>query len=403
MLAPLSAAMLWSAPARPDEPPQLSWDKPVRCIHSPNGGTVRVQCEPGPEGERCLVAPDHLAYDGGALDKVQPCDVVEDASAYRALTARGARLVAAIPEAPPGYARSAEGKAFQVKFDLLNRLYLGASWLPTFHGNNGLPVPASFPMGRGRAEAGIHLSVLSTRSRARHDMHILEGAATFDDLELSGVLFSYDYQHLHRRPAHWLTTFVGKPRLYAISPRMGWGFRVVSVNDRPPARRDTLDVEFGEVHLAWNPWQSNDMYSHIRIEAGADLGEYWEHRSEIDDGLDTGALYIGPTSAIKSRFSLGEGGLHALSTAFTYRRPSIAAGGGTGEVMNRLEAMIAYEGILLAINDQPISLRLAAMGVSRNDINNDVRDVEIKASAGIRVSFWAPPRVFEPMPAFEEP
>lgn len=403
MLAPISAAMVWSTPALTDEPPRLEWDRPVHCIEAPNGGTVRVQCDRSPQGERCLVAPNRLAYDGGELNEVQPCASQEGVSAYHAMSARGARIVAAIPETPPGYARSVEGKAFQVKFDLLNRLYLGVSWLPTFHVQNGLNVPANFPLGRARAEAGIHLSVLSTRSRARHDMRILDGSATFDDLELSGVLFSYDYQHVHRRPAYWLSTFVGKPRVHPISPQLGWGFRVMSVSDRPPAFRDTLDMEFAEAHVSWNPWQSTDMYSHIRVEAGADAGEYWENRAAISDGLDTGSWYIGPTSAIKSRFSLGEGGLHSLSTAFAYRRPSVTRGVGKGEAMNRLEASIAYEGILLAINDQPISLRVAAMGASRNDLANDVRDVEVKVAAGLRVSFWAPPRVFEPMPAFEDP
>jgi hypothetical protein len=399
----MSAAMISSALARAEEPPRLSWDKPVRCMDAPGGVTVRVQCDNGPQGERCLVAPDRLAYDGGALDHVQPCASHERLDAYRAMSLRGARVVAALAEAPPGYARSDAGKAFQVKFDLLNRLYLGVAWLPTFQLRNATSLPASFPLGRARAEAGIHVSALSTHARARHDMRILDGSATFDDLELSGVLFTYDYQHLHRRPAHWLSTFVGKPRVHPIVPQLGWGFRLMAVSDRPPAFRDTLDVELGEAHLAWNPWQSSDMYSHIRFEAGADVGEYWQDRAAITGGLDTGSWYLGPTSAVKSRFSLGEGGLHSLSTGFAYRRSSVAKGSGKGEAMNRVEASMAYEGILVAIDDQPVSLRLAAMGASRNALEADVRDVEVKLAAGLRVSFWAPPRVFEPMPEYEDP
>ena len=57
----------------------------------------------------------------------------------------------------------------------------------------------------------------------------------FGDLELRGLLFSYDYQHVHKRPAFWLTTFIGPPQVYAITPGMGWGFRLLNVNDRPPA------------------------------------------------------------------------------------------------------------------------------------------------------------------------
>jgi len=30
-------------------------------------------------------------------------------------------------------------------------------------------------------------------------------------------------------------------------------------------------MEFAEAHVAWNPWQSDNMYNHLRIEAGADF------------------------------------------------------------------------------------------------------------------------------------
>ena len=74
-----------------------------------------------------------------------------------------------------------------------------------------------------------------------------------------------------------------------------------------------------------------------------------------------------------------------------------------GATVNRLVAQVAYEGVFLAINDQPISFRVAAQGTTQNDFDRDVRAVELRFTAGLRMSFWAPPRVFEPMPAFEEP
>jgi hypothetical protein len=344
-----------------------------------------------------------MAYDTSDLDLTQSCSSNEPIEAYRDLVARGATMVPAVAEAPPGYARSESGKAFQVKFDLLNRVYVGVGWAPTFQNKSGVPQPPNFPFGRAQAEAGIHVSVLSPSARARHDMTILEGAATFDDLELTGVLFTYDYQHLHRRPAFWLSTFMGPPAVYPVSPPLGWGFRLLSVHDRPPAYRDTFDLEVSELHLAWNPWQSDDMYNHVRLEAGGDLGEHWMDRTAISDGLNTGSWYAGLTSAVKSRFSLGEGGLHSMATEFAYRRPTLVEGEMKGKSVNRLSALVAYEGIFMAINDQPISLRVAASGTTRNDFDEDVRNVELRFTAGLRFSFWAPPRVFEPMPEFEEP
>ena len=105
--------------------------------------------------------------------------------------------------------------------------------------------------------------------------------------------------------------------------------------------------------MAWNPWQSEDMYSHLRFEVGGDIGEYWLDRSVAAEGLDSGVLYGGVTGAVKSRFSLGEGGLHYLFTEFEYRRPTLLAGDLTGKSVNRLGAEVAYEGIFLAMVAHP--------------------------------------------------
>jgi hypothetical protein len=360
-----------------------------------------MQCDD--KGAHCLVAPNEMPYTGDPMERAQSCATHEPKQAYAALVQRGARLVPAIAEAPPGYARGESGRAFQVKFDLLNRFYLGASWAPTLQAGEALPRPDGLPFGRGHAELGIHLSVLSPRNRSRHDIHLLEGSATFTDLELRGMLFSYDYQHAHRRPAFWISTFLGEPRVYPAAGRLGWGFRLLSITDRQPSLRDALDIEFGEVHLSVNPWQSSDLYSHLRIEAGGDVGEHWEDRRLFADGPATGSVYLGPTAAIKSRLSLGEGGLHYLFSDLTFRRPTLVTGDRTGASIHRLAATVAYEGILVAINDQPISIRLAAQGTTQNDAHRDVRAVELRFTAGLRMSFWAPPRTFEPMPAFEEP
>jgi hypothetical protein len=284
---------------------------------------------------------------------------------------------------------------------LLNRFYIGAGWAPTLQSSNGFSVPAGFPFARGHAELGIVLSVLSPRSRARHDMRILDGSASFADFEVRGTLFSYDYQHEHRRPAFWISTFFGEPEVHPVMPRMGWGFRLLSVLDRQPSYQNSLDMEFGEFHIAYNPWQSTDMYSHLRIEIGADVGAYWADRKAVSG--KSGNYYIGPTLAAKSRVSLGKGGLHFLFSELNLRRSTIVSGDYTATTVNRLTGSLAYEGVLIAINDQPISIRLATEGRTQNDFERDVRAVELRFLAGLRMSFGAPPRIFEPMPEFEDP
>jgi hypothetical protein len=403
-LASLALGIAWLSPAHAEDPPRLKWGEPVRCLKTPKGEDVRVQCERVDGQNRCLVAPNQLSY-GGELRRVQDCTPTEEtADAYQKLVASGAKMVRGIAEVPPGYARSSTGRAFQVKFDLLNRIYLGVSWVPTFQRlSTSAALPNNFPFGRAQAETGFDISVLSPRGRSRHDIRILEGSATFSDLELTGMLFSYDYQHKHRRPAFWISTFFGEPKVHDVTPALGWGFRIVNINDRPPAYRNTLDIEFAEAHISWNPWQSEDMYSHLRIEAGADFGHYWPNRGEASKGLGTGRWYAGFTSAVKSRFSLGQGGLHYIFVNGSYLRPHIFDGKNVIKPVNKVNATMAYEGIFIAINDQPLSFRVAAMGSARDDPDTKLLSVELRFMAGLRISFWAPPRVFEPLPEIEDP
>jgi hypothetical protein len=397
LLTPLA---LTASASADDNLPNLSWDRPVTCYALDNGKNARVQCEMDGKGERCLVAPAEMAGTGDPLDRVQPCASVESAKTY-AILAKRARMVPAVAEVPPGYARGENGRAFQVKFDLLNRFYIGVGWAPTLQSSKGFAVPSNFPFARANAELGIHLSILSPRKRARHDLRILEGSASFADLELRGTLLSYDYQHEHRRPLFWISTFFGEPEVFPLLPRMGWGFRFLSILDRQPSYRDALDLELGDFHIAYNPWQSDDMYSHLRVELGGDLGSFWPDRKSVSG--KTGNWYVGPTVGIKSRLSLGKGGLHYLFTDLAWRRPVVVTGPMLGSSVNRLSGSFTYEGVLIAINDQPISARVSIEGRTQNDYQRDVRAVELRFLAGLRMSFGAPPRTFEPMPAFEDP
>jgi hypothetical protein len=56
-----------------------------------------------------------------------------------------------------------------------------------------------------------------------------------------------------------------------------------------------------------------------------------------------------------------------------------------------MRAKLQYEGIVLAINDQPVTLKLAAGGEKRNDLPG-VPDVwAFVVDAGLRFNLWAPP------------
>lgn len=391
-----SLALLGGArAAQADDRPRLDWEKPIRCMKTPSGEPVRVQCD---AVGRCLVAPDR-GSDGAELRRTKSCDTNDD-RAYPMLQRAGAQLVPAVAEAPPGFARSESGRAYQVQFDLLNRVYLGGGWAPLFQkGDPTAKKPPGFPLGRARIEAGFEASVLSPRGRSRHDFRAFEGAVSFTDLQVSGLLFAYDYQHVHTRPAFWVTSFFGAPRVYPVAIPFGFGFRTVRLEDRPPSARRALDLELAELHLSWNPARSRDMYTQLRVEAGGDFGRRLADRT---GGFDSGDWYAGPTGAVRARLALGQGGLHYLFADVDYSRPYLVSGENAGRHAQRVVGTFAYEGVLIAINDQPISLRLAATGAAREDPKRETHTFELGATAGLRFSFWAPPRVFEPLPDLEE-
>ncbi len=282
--------------ARADEVPRLRWDRPVRCLTGPDGKAVRVQCDDDLQPTECLVAPN-LSAEGTELRRVNECTTVGDPQAYAKLVHTGARLVNAVAEAPPGFSRSERGRAYQTKFDLLDRVYIGLGYAPEF-ARQGDATNHWMP-GRAQVDLGMDASVLSPRGRSRHDFQVLQGSADFTDLHFQGLAFAYDYQQVHRRPAFWVTTFFGKPKLYPVAIPLGWGFRILQVDDRPPSAPNSLDMELSEVHVSWNPWQSPDMYSRLRLEAGADVGKAWADRTQIAGGFGTGRLYAGFTSAIR--------------------------------------------------------------------------------------------------------
>jgi hypothetical protein len=58
----------------------------------------------------------------------------------------------------------------------------------------------------------------------------------------------------------------------------------------------------------------------------------------------------------------------------------------------RLRGEIAYEVIAMALNDQPISLRLATSAARRDDIPGFPTGWIYSATAGLRFSLWAPAR-----------
>lgn len=398
----LTLGIIGSRTALADEVPHLQWDHPTRCLLGPNDKVLRVQCDDEKTPKVCLVAPNETP-DGSDLRHVNECIPVGSKKAYEVLVATGARLVPAVAEVPPGWEREvAHGHAYQTQFDLLDRVYIGAGWAPVYeHSGNGGTAPAGVPFGRAQAEIGMDASVLSPHGRSRHDFQVLQGTATFPDFHFNGVVFAYDYQQLHRRPIFWVTQFFTEPpTVHPSGIPLGWGIRLVTIEDRPPSAPTLLDVEIAETHVSWNPVQSADMYNRLRFEVGGDAGKSWADGSNSAESR----WYAGLTAAMHARAAFGEKGRHYAFMDVSYQRPNLIASGDLpAKTVNRLKGQLAYEYVLIAVNDQPLSLRLAVNGAARDDLVTAARNVELGGSAGLRFSFWAPPRLNQPMPELEDP
>ena len=65
----------------------------------------------------------------------------------------------------------------------------------------------------------------------------------------------------------------------------------------------------------------------------------------------------------------------------------------TGKFVQRFKAQLEYERVILAINDQPLSLHVAAGGEKRDDLPGVPNVWAFVFDTGLRFSLWAPPRL----------
>ena len=86
-------------------------------------------------------------------------------------------------------------------------------------------------------------------------------------------------------------------------------------------------------------------------------------------------------------------GFHNLRFDITHEIPRYFTPVGTdSHYAQRFRAHLQYEAIVLAINDQPITLKLAASGEKRNDLPGVADKWAFVLDAGLRFNLWAPPR-----------
>jgi len=378
---------------RQDGKPHLDWFKDTWCITDRRGQEFRVQDERLSTGEvRLLVAPNEEAS-GKPLERVSVCKRSNDwVAAVGPAVARAPR-VSAIAEAPPGWYRDEQGRVFQTSFDLMRRFYLGAGWQPSWQPNEG-----ETQLDRAYVELGLDASWLHQDTRIRHTIRAVQGHVTFDDLRVDGTLFSYEMVHASTTPMLRITTFFGQPKRYDTKMDMGFGTRIVRVQHRPHGADEVADVQMGEAHAAWYPWHSSDLFDYLRITLGAAGGGLVPTSNKASE-----FYYLGPEAGIDSYFNLDREGFHYLDVGAHGSLPVVVDGPGTGELRVRAGGEAGYEVIFLAINDQPLSLRVRAGLDWRDDLPDGTPKLEGNVFTGVRFSFWAPARDRTPLrPAYAQ-
>jgi hypothetical protein len=366
-----------------EEPPQLDYDHPVQCLTDGESRVWRVQCNE--DTKLCVYAPSHELDEDGTwtrqLERTRGCDTAGPFD-QQALRAQGYQLVAGLADAPRGWMRDRRGRVFQVTFDLHRRLYAGVSW-----------APSQDDASRATLDFGLfeyeHTSG-DARSGLRHRLRLVEGSVQLAPFGADATLVHYDFSRRSVIPLVRITTFWGTPRRYDIGAHVGAWMELgrVEIDEVAPEKHETL-WRYATLHATWDVWRSaRDMSSFVRLRAGAGV-----ERAVVDPGAGIDRDAITPAGAVEADLTLDDDGFHHVTALAQVERPQFT--GDARELRHsatRAQTRLAYEVILVAINDQPLTLRVAGEAEYRNDQPDVAHGWELRALAGLRLSLWAPAR-----------
>jgi hypothetical protein len=366
--------------------PVQEWGARTVCMTLPPtkavpSGQWRAQCDDATR--RCLISPRHeLDADGQETEREQErvtaCTYetfLADADAARLKTYR---LEPAQAEAPPGWYRDERGRVMQFNFDLHRRVWLGGAWSPLLRDGE--------VQGRVRADFGISTQVQD--SDRLHRFRFLESELHLGEPSLEAAVMRYDSSVERDEPLFRITTFFGKPRRYDIDINLGMWLEVLAVEELERGAREAGFLTWGALHATLDLWHSRDMVSYVRVRAGPSLERDYKN----------GFYTLVPGAALEADLTLDRDGFHHLRFGVEAEKVLLAASvEGRPLRPERLRARAGYELILLAINDQPVSLVLDGRGTWRDDIPGLPAGWEWSAAAGLRFSLWAPARRSAPM------
>ncbi len=371
-----------------DDLPVMSPDLPIACLEDRDGHLWRVQCGLVDGAKACVYAPDAIIGAdggwGGALERSTSCgDVGSFITAD--LTRGGATMVRGIADAPSGWRRDARGRVFQVEFDLHKRLYVGVDWVPGRDRDGGTAIDQL-----GINVSGVEFEVFRGEGddATRHRVAFLRGEVMLAPFEADVTAFHYDLSRRTADPLFHITTFFGTPRRHDIDAHLGAWVEAgrATMRDDAQGRREVL-WRYGTAHLTWDLLRSADLYSYLRVRGGAGV-----ERVTVAGAFDEQRDALTPGGAIEGDWTLDQNGLNHLAMKASWEHPVPLQRTLPGGLGNRIELGASYERILIALNDQPITLRFAAEADYRSDQPDRPHGWDLRGIAGLRFNFWAPAR-----------
>jgi hypothetical protein len=363
--------------------PIMDAARPITCARDKEGQVWRLQCDHA--AKVCLYAPDaELDSEGQRtkpLERARDCAFDPPFDRAR-LEAGGYAIRAGRADAPFGWTRDARGRVFQVNFDLKRRMYFGVAYSPQKILEN--------PLQSARTSIDYGLLVFESRTQGRspmrHRVRLLEGEVHLEPFTAEMTVAHYDVSRRYFDPLLRITTFVGAPQRHDLHLNLGLWTEVGAVEVHRTALGHSQLWRHADGQITLDLWQSANQDSFARVRTGLALeGQYTDvtgYRSALT-----------ASSAFELDCVLDDEGFHNLRLELAHEMPRYFIPlERTGKLAQRMHARLLYEAIILAINDQPLTLKLAAGGEKRDDIPGIPDQWAFVMDAGLRFSLWAPPR-----------
>jgi hypothetical protein len=367
-------------------PQPMDPDHPVMCLRDASELVWRIQCDP--QTKRCLYAPNEELDEAGhrvkPLERARTCELDVPFDRTK-MEADGFTFLPARVDAPYGWMRDEHQRVYQINFDLRKRLYVGVAYTPQKVLDN--PLQST----RTSVDFGLfiynHLSDGETKSPTMHRLRLFEGQVHMQPFSAEFVMAHYDMSHKFLDPLLRITTFVGTPRRHDLVLDLGtWGEVGNLELHKTPLGNSQL-WRHATAQVTIDLWQSADLSSFARLRTGLGL----EGQRDDVNGYRTA---ITESSAFDIDWVLDPEGFNNVRFLLSHEVPRyFTPTETTGKFVQRFKAQLQYERIILAINDQPLSLDLAAGGEKRDDLPGVPNVWAFVFDAGLRFSLWAPPRL----------